>query len=152
MKNYFYKIDFSLLCTHPFCMVFLLIFCLVFGASVRPRVLASNAFLHTTKSCSRNFLTLWGQKFSTEKRDTPLFSVKLFETKNFLKNKDSLTKVFGTVRHKNFDGKSWYSPPLYPNFVDTRKCCNSKGFPYGTFRHSETRNFRRKNVIPPCLL
>ena len=35
--------------------------------------------------------------------------------------KDSSKEIFGTVRQKIFDGKSWYSPPLsYPNFFDTR--------------------------------
>ena len=64
--------------------------------------------------------------------------------------KDSTTEIFGTLRQKIFDGKSWYSPPpSYPNFFDTRNYCNSKGFHYGNFRHFETKNFRRKILILP---
>ena len=43
-------------------------------------------FSETLKGCPRNFSALWNQKFSTEKRDTPFSSIKLFEPKNFLKN------------------------------------------------------------------
>ena len=53
---------------------------------------------------------------------------------------------------KIFDGKSWYYPPPPPSnstFFGTRKQCNSKGFPYGNFRHCETENFRRKILIIP---
>ena len=63
--------------------------------------------------------------------------------------KGSPTKFFGTVRQKNFHGKSWYSPLSYPNFFDTRNYCNNKGLPYGNFRHCEIKNFRRKILIPP---
>ena len=68
--------------------------------------------------------------------------------------KGSFTMFFGTVILKIFDGKSWYyPPPSYPNFFDTRNQCNSKGFPYGNFRHCETKKFRRKILIfsPPLL-
>ena len=43
--------------------------------------------------------------------------------------------------------------PSYSNFFGTRNQCNSKGLPYGNFRHCETENFRRKLLIlPPPLL
>ena len=63
------------------------------------------------------------------------------------------TEFFGTVRQKLFDGKPWYSPRSYPNFVGTRNYCNSKGFPHGNFRHCETKIFRRKILtLPPPLI
>ena len=56
--------------------------------------------------------------------------------------KDSPTEIFGTVRQKNFHGKSCYSPPpLLSKIFDTRNYCNNKGFPNGIFRHCETKNF-----------
>ena len=39
-------------------------------------------------------------------------------------------------------------PPSYPNFFDTRNQCNSKGFPYGNFRHWE-KNFDGKTWYSP---
>ena len=42
--------------------------------------------------------------------------------------------------------------PPYQSFFDTRNYCNSKGFPYGNFRHCETKNFRRKILILPPLI
>ena len=65
--------------------------------------------------------------------------------------KASRTEIFGTVRQKISDGKSWYSPPplvqffSIPEINETLK--NSP--PYGNFRHCETKNFRRKLLIPP---
>ena len=68
--------------------------------------------------------------------------------------KGSFTMFFGTVRLKNFRRKILIlPPPSYSNFFGTRNQCNSKGFPYGKFRHCETENFRRKLLIlPPPLL
>ena len=68
--------------------------------------------------------------------------------------KDSPTEIVGTVRQKNFDENlDTPSPPppllfSYPNFFDTQNYCNSKGFPYGNCRHCETKNFRRKILLP----
>ena len=233
-------------------------------------------FSETYKGCPQNFLALWDQNFSTEKRDTPFFIHIFFETKNFFKNsrislrkfsalwdmkistgnrdmpplihkffsipeifrktegflykafrfghvrqkvrqnrdapsyawkfwksfseapkcspmkyfntvrqklrrkivilpppppplmqtfsipeifatvKDSPTKIFGTVRQKNFDRKSWKSlpppPPLLSiNFFATGRFLkhSTEGFTYQIYRHCETKNFRRKNVIHP---
>ena len=68
--------------------------------------------------------------------------------------KDSPTKFFGTVRQKNFDRKSWKSPPLLSiNFFATGRFLkhSTEGFTYQIYRHCETKNFRRKNVIPPSM-
>ena len=68
--------------------------------------------------------------------------------------KDSPTKSFGTVRQNIFNGKSWYTPPLLSmNFLVTENFLkrSTEGFPYQFFRHCETKNFRRKLLIPPLL-
>ena len=133
----------------------------------------------------------WDKKFLTENLDTPPPLIQTFRYQKINATvKDSPTEIFGTVRQKNFDGKSWHSPliyqnffgtrnswnskgfpyeifrhwdkkfltenldtpppPFYPNFFDTENNWNTKGFPaYGNFRHCETKNFRRKILIPP---
>ena len=63
--------------------------------------------------------------------------------------KGSPTKFFGTVGQNFFDGKSWHSPPPLIQTFSTPEICNSKGLPYGSFQHCETKNFRRKILIFP---
>ena len=61
--------------------------------------------------------------------------------------KDSPTEIFGTVRQKNLDTPP---PPLIQTFSAPEISETLKGsFPYGNFRHCETKNFRRKILIPP---
>ena len=71
----------------------------------------------------------------------------ILETNEALK--DSPTKLFGTVRLKNFDGKSLYSPPplLSINFFATGNCLKhrSEGFLYEIFRHCETKKNSTQN-------
>ena len=62
--------------------------------------------------------------------------------------KGSFTKFFGTVRQKIFDGKTWY-PLVCIKFFETPSFLKHRRDPHGIFRHYETKNFRRKNVIPP---
>ena len=64
--------------------------------------------------------------------------------------KGSFTKFFGTVRQKIFDGNLWY-PLLCIKFFDTPNFLKHWRDAHETFRHCETKNFRRKNVIPPFL-
>ena len=87
----------------------------------------------TLKRCPRNFSTLWDQNFLTEKCDTtpPLFIHKIFRNQKFSQKKqDYLTKFSGTVKHKNFDWKSWYPPLLIHKII----------FP--------TRNFLKHRMLP----
>ena len=62
--------------------------------------------------------------------------------------KGSFTKFFGTVGQKIFDGKLWY-PLLCIKFFDTLNFLKHWRDAHEIFRHCETKNFRRKNVIPP---
>ena len=60
------------------------------------------------------------------------------------------TKFFGTVRQKIFDGKLWY-PLLCIKFFDTPNFLKHWRDAHEIFRHCETKNFRRKIVIPPIM-
>ena len=60
------------------------------------------------------------------------------------------TKFFGTVRPKIFDGKTWY-PLVCIKFFDTPNFLKHLRVAHENFRHCETKNFRRKNVIPPSM-
>ena len=59
-----------------------------------------------------------------------------------------LTKFFSTVRQKIFDGKAWY-PLVCIKFFDTLSFLKHLRDAHEIFWHCETKNFRRKNVIPP---
>ena len=55
-------------------------------------------------------------------------------------------KYFGTVRPKNFDGKTWY-PLLWINFFDTPSFLKHWRDAHEFFRYCETWKFRLKIVI-----
>ena len=61
--------------------------------------------------------------------------------------KGSIMKFFGTVRQKIFDGNLWY-PLLCIKFFDTPNFLRHWRDAHEIFRHCETKNFRRKIVIP----
>ena len=106
-------------------------------------------FSETMKGCPRNVSALWDQNFPTGKRDTPVFIHKTFWKRNFSQKQwGSLTKVFGTVRQKIFDGKLRY-PLLSINVFDTPIFLKPWTDPHKIFWHCETKTFRRQNVIPP---
>ena len=65
--------------------------------------------------------------------------------------KGSFTKFFGTVRQKIFDGKLWY-PLLCKKFFDAPNFLKHWRDAHESFRHCETKNFRRKIVIHPPLI
>ena len=67
---------------------------------------------------------MWDKIFSTEILDTPTsYQLTLLLTESFwiTAQKGSPTKVFGSVRQKIFEGKSWYSPLLIPIVFGYRK-------------------------------
>ena len=68
--------------------------------------------------------------------------------------KGSTTKFFGTVRQKNFDGKSWYPPPLLSlTFFDTRDFLKHRKVPRRNFSALWDKKFcRRKLDTPPPLI
>ena len=59
-----------------------------------------------------------------------------------------LTKFFGTVIQKYFDGNLWYRL-LCIKFFDTPNFLKHWRDAHEIFRHREIKKFRRKNVTPP---
>ena len=92
------------------------------------------------------------QKFSIENLETPPPPLirKLFRYRKISETaqKGSPTKFIGTVRQKFFDGKTWY-PLVCIKFFDTPNFLKHLRDAHELFWHCETKNFRRKNVIPP---
>ena len=69
--------------------------------------------------------------------------------------KDSVSKISGTLRQKTFDGKTCYPPPSSIIFYNTgvfMKHSSTEVFTYGIFWQSETKNIRWKILKPPPLL
>ena len=72
-----------------------------------------------------------------------------FRDQNFCETRKGSLQIFWYCQAKKFDKiviilKS-------KKFLDTRTFLKHKGPTYEIFRYSETKNFRRKNVIPPLL-
>ena len=104
-------------------------------------------FSEILKGCPRNFSALWDPQFSTEKRDTPYYAWNFSIPQIFWNIGGMPTKFFGTERPKIFAGKTWY-PLLCIKFFDTPNFLKHWRDAHKIFRHWETKNFRRKNVIP----
>ena len=90
---------------------------------------------------------LWDKKFRQNRDAPPPSYAWKFSIKEFFWN----TKVFSNEIFRYSETKTSTEnrdtpPSPYQNFFDTRNYCNSKGFPYGNFRHCETKNFERKVV------
>ena len=76
---------------------------------------------------------------------------KFFQNRKFCETfKGSPTKIFGTVRQTNFDGKTW-DPPLIQNFFHTRKFLKRRRAPLRifSFRSCGTKTFRQYCDAPP---
>ena len=116
----------------------------------------------------RNFLALWDKtvsdkKNSTKNRDITLWSIKSFLLEISDTVKGSSTKFFGTPWDKIFEKivilppTSFLPYPLIHNFFffDTRNFVKQRRVPLlwdKNFRYSETKTFRRRNLIPPSLM
>ena len=107
-------------------------------------------------SCTKLFVWVMWDKSSdkTLMPPPPLLCMKIFDKRIFLKQQSILLWNISVQRDKKFSTENLDTPipPSYPNFFNIRIYCNSKGIPYGNFRHCETKNFRRKILIPPPLL
>ena len=108
-----------------------------------------------------NFLKHWRDAHEIFQHcETKIFRRKLvipsimhetFRYPNFFRNIEGMpTKFFGTVRQKIFDGNLWY-PLLCIKIFDTPKFRKHWRGAHEIFRHCETKNFRRKHVIPPFM-
>ena len=91
------------------------------------------------------------QKVPTKPWCPPLLCMKIFDKRIFLKYQSVLQWNISVQWDKNFDGKSWYSPPpLIQTFSIPEIIATVKD--YELFRHCETKKFRRKILIPPPLI
>ena len=80
---------------------------------------------------------------------TPLLIHNFFPYRKFSEaQKGSPTKLFGTVRLKIFDGKSWY-PLICIKFFETPNFRKHKGPPFEIFRYCETKKIARKSWCGP---
>ena len=98
------------------------------------------------------FGTVW-QKFSTEKRDTPLpLMHKILRYTKFSETPNcSPTNLFGTVGQK-FSTEKRDTPSLWCiKFCDTQKFLKQRTVPQRIFLVPWDKSFRRRNVIPPSL-
>ena len=96
------------------------------------------------------FSLLWDQKTSKENRDYPslttLLSKKFFDIWSFLKHLGSPTKLFGTLRQNNFDGKPWYPPTLSSlTLFDIRMFLKRRRFHLRIVSSSWDNNFYRNS-------
>ena len=85
---------------------------------------------------------------------SPLRNKNFLYPKPFETQKGSSTKWFGTVIQNNFDGKSWYPPPVLSlTFFGTRNFLKHRRVPLLNDSALWDINFWQKIVIlPPCLI
>ena len=98
------------------------------------------------------FSALWDKKFSTENLDTTPPLIQIFSVPEINATiKDSPTGIFGTVRQKNFDGKSWYysPPPLIQIFSVREINATMKDSPTEIFGTVRQKIFVRKSWYSP---
>ena len=76
---------------------------------------------------------------------------KIFRYPKFSETSKGCPRIFSALWDKKiFDGKTWY-PLVCINFFDTLNFLKHLGHAHEIFWHCETKNFRRKNVIPPSM-
>ena len=101
----------------------------------------------TLKGCPKKFFGIMRSKIFAGKRDTLYFTWN-FSTPQVFGNIERMrTNFFGTVRQKVFNGEMW-DPLLCIKFPVTAKNLKHWRDAHKIFRHRETTNFWRKNVIP----
>ena len=112
-------------------------------------------FFQTQKGSLRNFSVLWDETLSTESRDTPLLSIKFFDTPNWWNTKGFPYQTFWHCERENFWRKFVIIPApfLIPNifryqkFSEAEKVSTVKFF--GTVRQ---QIFDGKSWCPPLSL
>ena len=108
-------------------------------------------FSETLKGCPRIFSAPWDQKFSTEKRDNPFSSMKLLETKSFLKNSRIPLRKFSALWDIKISTENRDKPPLiHKCFSMPENFRKTEGFFYKAFRFGPVR--RKVPTKPWCPL
>ena len=101
-------------------------------------------FFETMKGCSRNYSALWDQNFSTEKRDNPFSSIKVFGTRVFQKH--SIPSRKSSVLWDNkFSLELCDILLLCIEFFDTRNFLYHRRVPRQNFLALWDENFSSKN-------
>ena len=101
-----------------------------------------------------NRSVLWDKTISREDCEThhPLIFLTFFVKWNFLKQKGSPTKFFGTLRRKIFDENAWYYLPPPSTLINKTlwylKFSETQGFPYEVFRYWERQKKWPKIAMP----
>ena len=101
-----------------------------------------------------NGSVLWDKTISREDCETrdPLIFLTFFVKWNFLKQKGSPTKFFGTLRRKIFDENPWYYLPPSSTLINKTlwylKFSETQGFPYEVFLYWERRKNWPKIAMP----
>ena len=110
-------------------------------------------FLKNSRIPLRNFSAPWDIKISIENRDMPPPTQNFFSIPEiFRKTEGFLYKDcrFGSVRQKN-SAESWCPPSYAWEFSIKDFVWNSTVFPNEIIWFSQTKTFRRKNVITPIM-
>ena len=115
------------------------------------KIFDKRVFLKHQSVLQWNILVQWNKNFDWKSRYSPPPLIQTFSIpENIATVKNSPTEIFGTVRQKTFDGNLWY-PLLCIKFFDTPNFLSHWRDAHDIFRHCETKNFRRKLVIPPIM-
>ena len=116
------------------------------------KIFDKRIFLKHQSALQWNISVQWDKNFSTGNLDTPPFPSypNFFDTRNIATVKDSPTEIFGTVRQKIFDGKSWYSPhPLIQTFSIPEIIETLKDSPLRKFSALWDKKFSIENLETP---
>ena len=128
----------------------------------RRKNVISSSLIHTkfllpgnfwsTQEFHWNFLVMWDKTISSEERDIPFYQPNNFSlTKVFWNTEEFPMKIFGNVRRRNFDGKTWYPPLIHKLFQYQRFSENLNG-PLKKFSALSDEKSWRKIVNPPSRL
>ena len=99
------------------------------------------------KGPPRNFLVLWDIKLPTQNRD-PLFCIKSFDTRKFLKPRVVPLRNFPALWEKKFSTVNNDYPLLSFKISDTRNFLKDWESPYECFLYCEKNNFRQIRDTP----
>ena len=115
---------------------------------------ATGNFWNTPQKCSSTnfFSALWDKNISTENRAITLWSIKFFDTRNFLKHRRVPLRSFLVLWDKTILTKSCDTRPLSnPQHISIAEIFwNTERFLDESFRHCETKIFQPKIVVPFC--
>ena len=106
-------------------------------------------FCEALKWCPRIFSAPSDQKFSTEKRDTPLFIHKNFRHQNFTENSTIPLRSFSALWDKIFSTEFSDIAFLCIKFCDTRIFLKHRTVPQWHFSVMCDKSFQGRIVIPP---